>query len=1173
MLPVLPVIGIKEGTNRQSGTGWFPIMPTLKVRVLSARGLTADGDTFVKLKVGNSKAKSRTVKKSATPSFEEPFEMPASEQSTIAIEVCHSKKVGDDKVGAVELSLANLARGKDSVAWYKLSNGSEIQLSLLPVDFGRADAAPAASTPKSAPSPGGPKMDLPPRPSDEEVENQYQQMMAGLGIDKSFNHPTQYQKNITSDVSIESKWAMVCQDKLIKAKKKEGSVQHTPKFWIHKLKSEEPSQKTLNELRIVLNGEQITFLSEFITLGGLDALSDQLAKIEMQTASSSRNLGASPKDIDAQIVECLRCIIGLCSNNKTGLEGVFRNQKTLKRVTMCLSIAPPELRMALMRILTIGMNTTDGAHSTVLNGLTSTNNKSRFESIVTFMSGSIDNDHKATYLLFINSLCNTPEDIDLRTQLRNEFQALGVDLILQGFKEKLNPEKDIDLDVQIEVWEEQARGDKSDLEARFLSLGVDWKSEEQVHGALLAKAKEGKVEGILLGYERDLLLMLTAEDLEAGKLSFAAGSRLIRQLAAAKTSLTLGNGKAIPIGNLIQAASTDVASAPLASKIDELQKQLEQHQKKVQTFEIELRERDEKIAALRAGGAIESSGGPPPPEGGGPPPPPPPGGDGGPPPPPPPGGEGPPGPPPPPGGGPPPPPPPGGPPGPPPPPGAPGAPGPPPPPGMGVKKAAPPPKKKPRKAPQQKMKGLQWNKMPDAKVKGTIFEKMSFEYKGVNIDYASIEENFSAKVIEAKKEEEKKPQLVQLIEPKVWQAISLFLAQFKGVPLEKVANAVRDLDNKVIQYDQIDTLLKNLPSKDDVGAIKNYLQEGGDKTKLPIPELFAIEVKSPRVSCEFSPTFQQLDKVTNVPARLAAFKFMGTFDGKKEDVKPKIDLLRKACDQVKGSKKLPELLEVILEVGNFINEGTPRGNLQGFKLNSINKMNDTKSTDNSQTLLQFLVTILEKSKPELLQLDGDLPAVEPASRISLQTVQSDVAGLAKDFATTQASLETFPPTEKITQILTPFINKVKGDIETMQTSLATMEEKYKEACTFYGEDPKSVQPDEFFTMFGQFNGSIQDAIKANAQAIVNAEKNRRRDEAKAKRDAELAAKKKAGVPALGGGGPDGQDNVVDELFNTLKGGNVFKNRRAAPPGGAERQPAVTGPAFQFPALKKTNPGA
>eukprot|EP01118_Nematostelium_gracile_P020544 TRINITY_DN9991_c0_g1_i1.p1 TRINITY_DN9991_c0_g1~~TRINITY_DN9991_c0_g1_i1.p1 ORF type:complete len:127 (+),score=42.09 TRINITY_DN9991_c0_g1_i1:1-381(+) len=99
-----------------------------------------------------------------------------------------------------------------------------------------------------------------------------------------------------------------------------------------------------------------------------------------------------------------------------------------------------------------------------------------------------------------------------------------------------------------------------------------------------------------------------------------------------------------------------------------------------------------------------------------------------------------------------------------------------------------------------------------------------------------------------------------------------------------------------------------------------------------------------------------------------------------------------------------------------------------------------------------------------------------------------------------------------------------------------MNDRYNDVCDYLGEDPKTIQPEELFGYFVQFNSAIQDAIKANQLAIVNAEKNARREDARVKRQAEMDAKKK-------GPGPEGHDNVVEELFGALKGGNIFKNRR------------------------------
>ena len=60
-----------------------------------------------------------------------------------------------------------------------------------------------------------------------------------------------------------------------------------------------------------------------------------------------------------------------------------------------------------------------------------------------------------------------------------------------------------------------------------------------------------------------------------------------------------------------------------------------------------------------------------------------------------------------------------------------------------------------------------------------------------------------------------------------------------------------------------------------------------------------------------------------------------------------------------SSQKLRKVLEVVLAFGNFMNRGN-RGNAFGFKLASLNRISDTKSsTDKDMTLLHYLIKTLE----------------------------------------------------------------------------------------------------------------------------------------------------------------------------------------------------------------------
>ena len=53
--------------------------------------------------------------------------------------------------------------------------------------------------------------------------------------------------------------------------------------------------------------------------------------------------------------------------------------------------------------------------------------------------------------------------------------------------------------------------------------------------------------------------------------------------------------------------------------------------------------------------------------------------------------------------------------------------------------------------------------------------------------------------------------------------------------------------------------------------------------------------------------------------------------------------IRMASTEVFQSKSLKQLLEVVLAFGNYMNKGQ-RGNAYGFKISSLNKIADTKSS-------------------------------------------------------------------------------------------------------------------------------------------------------------------------------------------------------------------------------------
>lgn len=100
-------------------------------------------------------------------------------------------------------------------------------------------------------------------------------------------------------------------------------------------------------------------------------------------------------------------------------------------------------------------------------------------------------------------------------------------------------------------------------------------------------------------------------------------------------------------------------------------------------------------------------------------------------------------------------------------------------------------------------------------------------------------------------------------------------------------------------------------------------------------------------------------RITHYEQRLNTLFYKKKFAVSVSEIEPKITAVLEASKEVSRSKKLKKLLEIILALGNYMNRGQ-RGNAAGFRISSLNRLSDTKSSSSkSTTLLHYLVSTLE----------------------------------------------------------------------------------------------------------------------------------------------------------------------------------------------------------------------
>eukprot|EP01036_Dinobryon_divergens_P010219 gene10219-13691_t len=98
-------------------------------------------------------------------------------------------------------------------------------------------------------------------------------------------------------------------------------------------------------------------------------------------------------------------------------------------------------------------------------------------------------------------------------------------------------------------------------------------------------------------------------------------------------------------------------------------------------------------------------------------------------------------------------------------------------------------------------------------------------------------------------------------------------------------------------------------------------------------------------------------------------------------------------------------MEIVLAIGNYLNGGSPRGGVYGFKLEGLLKLATVKSVDNKQSLMNFLAYHCEKYEPTLLTLNDDLSLSEEASRVSIDSIRGDLGNLKKNLEVVSQQIE------------------------------------------------------------------------------------------------------------------------------------------------------------------------
>jgi hypothetical protein len=126
----------------------------------------------------------------------------------------------------------------------------------------------------------------------------------------------------------------------------------------------------------------------------------------------------------------------------------------------------------------------------------------------------------------------------------------------------------------------------------------------------------------------------------------------------------------------------------------------------------------------------------------------------------------------------------------------------------------------------------------------------------------------------------------------------------------------------VLTANHVSQLIKFLPSPEEIGLLSAYKDIAPDN--LAKADRFLVEML----------------RMDRYDLCLRIFDFKNTFDERIHDIKDGWRAVQTAADAIKKSESLKALLELILVVGNVLNNSSFRGGAHGFRISSLNSVSD-----------------------------------------------------------------------------------------------------------------------------------------------------------------------------------------------------------------------------------------
>ncbi|XP_076856415.1 delphilin isoform X2 [Brachyhypopomus gauderio] len=313
----------------------------------------------------------------------------------------------------------------------------------------------------------------------------------------------------------------------------------------------------------------------------------------------------------------------------------------------------------------------------------------------------------------------------------------------------------------------------------------------------------------------------------------------------------------------------------------------------------------------------------------------------------------------------------------------------------------------------------------------------------------------------------KKKDVVEILSHKKAYNASILIAHLKLSPVE-LRQALMTMTTQRLEPAHIKQLLLYAPDDEEVKQFQHYNQ---DPAKLTEPDQFVL----------------QMLLVPEYKTRLRSLLFKTTLQEKTEEMRAGYECIYKASLELRNSKKLAKILEFVLAMGNYLNNGQPKTNKPtGFKINFLTELSTTKTVDGKSTFLHILAKSLCQHFPELLNFAGDLITVPLAAKVNQRTITADLSDLHSTIKEIRTTCLKIPATaeDRFATVMSSFLENSHPAVQSLDSLQQRAMDEFGRVASYFGEDSKATTTEAFFGIFAEFISKFERAL-SETQATEN----------------------------------------------------------------------------------------